>query len=71
MSNLLIYTKTGCPYCKSAMEHYEKEGIPFTEVNVTIDSNAYKTIKEEFNATKVPVIVKDGQLMEIGFQGGG
>lgn len=71
MSDLLIYTKTGCPHCKAAMEHYTKEGIPFTEVNVTTDSDGYKTVTEKFNANKVPVIVKDGQLKEIGFQGGG
>jgi glutaredoxin 3 len=71
MSELLIYTKTGCPHCKAAMEHYKKEGIPFTEMNVTTDSDAHKTVKVKFNANKVPLIVKDGQLMEIGFQGGG
>lgn len=71
MSDLLIYTKTGCPYCKAAMEHYEKEGIRFTEVDVTTDKDAHKRVKENFNANKVPVIVKDGKVMEIGFQGGG
>ncbi|MBS4032372.1 MAG: glutaredoxin family protein [Clostridiales bacterium] len=71
MSDLLIYTKTGCPHCKAAMEHYTKEGIPFTEVNVSTDKDGHNTVTETFKATKVPVIVKDGKLMEIGFQGGG
>jgi glutaredoxin len=34
MSEVIIYTKPGCPYCDSAKEHYTKEGIPFKEIDV-------------------------------------
>ncbi|EEG76082.1 glutaredoxin family protein [Dethiobacter alkaliphilus] len=71
MSEVIIYTKTGCPYCQAAIERYQKDGIPFREVNVGEDPKALQFIKESYGAQKVPVIVSDGSLVCIGFQGGG
>lgn len=71
MSELVIYTKTGCPYCKAAMEQFHKQGVPYREINVSEDSGALQYIRETFGAKKVPVTVRDGALVEIGFQGGG
>jgi glutaredoxin 3 len=71
MSELLIYTKTGCPYCQAAMEQYRRDGMPFREINTSEDPAALKEIREKWQAKKVPVIVRDGELVEIGFQGGG
>lgn len=71
MSELIIYTKTGCPYCQAAMDKFQKDGVSFTEVNITLDPQALRHIQENFNAKKVPVIVRDGELVEIGWQGGG
>jgi glutaredoxin 3 len=71
MSELLIYTKTGCPYCKEAVEAYQKDGVPFQEINTSVDPEALRFIKETFNACQVPVIVRGTELVQIGFQGGG
>ena len=35
MSEVVIYTKTGCPYCAAARKHYTDEGVAITEINVT------------------------------------
>jgi len=71
LSEVIIYTKTGCPYCKKAIEDYRAQGIEFTEVNVVKDKKAKQTVKEKFGATKVPVIVKDGTMVSAGYNGGG
>jgi glutaredoxin 3 len=71
MSEVIIYTKTGCPYCQAAMDKYTQDGISFQEVNTNNDPKALAHIKKTWQAKKVPVIVKDGELVEIGFQGGG
>jgi glutaredoxin 3 len=71
LPDLIIYTKTGCPYCREAMAQYKREGIPFREINVLQDAGALKTVKEKYHADKVPVIVQDGKLVEMGYQGGG
>ena len=71
MAEMVIYTKTGCPYCQAAMEDYQNNNTPYREVNVSHDAKALQLIKDKFNAAKVPVIVQDGKLVGIGFQGGG
>gem|GEM_PF-374419 len=67
-----IYTKPGCPYCAKARESYTARGIAFQEYNAQDDL----TFREEMLAITdgdptVPVIVEDGRLKEIGWEGRG
>jgi len=68
---ITIYTKTGCPYCSKAMDEYRNKGIPFKEVNTSLDSSARELVKQKYGANKVPVIVEDGKLVAVGYNGGG
>ena len=70
MSDVTIYTKTGCPYCAAAVKHYTDEGVSFTEVNVT-EQPAMKDRLLEITGGRrmVPVIVEDGAV-KVGFGGG-
>lgn len=68
---VIIYTKSGCPYCQQQLDDYRKKGISFKEVNTSQDRQALKMIKEVFKANKVPVTVKNGQLESIGYMGKG
>jgi glutaredoxin 3 len=71
-TNVVIYTKPGCPYCAKAKEWYTSHSISFLEKNAQ-DNHAYR--KEMFrfsnNNPTVPVIVVDGQLKQIGWEGRG
>ena len=31
---MLIYTKTGCPYCHNALEALHKHKVPYDEINI-------------------------------------
>ena len=72
MSGVVIYTKPGCPYCAKAMTWYNENAIPFQEKNAQ-DNLKYR--KEMFsfsdNDPTVPVIVVDGKLKQIGWEGRG
>lgn len=70
MSKLIIYTKTGCPYCRRTMEEFRAQGIPFEEVNVSIDAAARQLVKEKYGADRVPVVVRDGRVVQIGDKNG-
>ena len=67
-----IYTKPGCPYCAKAREHYDERGIAFKEFNAQ-DNLTYR--KEMLAISDgdptVPVIVEDGVLKQIGWEGRG
>jgi glutaredoxin 3 len=70
MTQVTIYTKTGCPYCAAAMKHYTDQGVAFDEINVTENPDAKEKVLALTAGQKiVPVIVEDGQV-KLGFGGG-
>lgn len=70
--NVTIYTKPGCPYCAKAREHYTREGIAFDEKNAQ-DNMEYRREMLDYSDgdPTVPVIVENGQLKQIGWEGRG
>ncbi len=72
MPTVIIYTKPGCPYCAKAKDWYAQRGVAFSERNAQ-DNRDYR--KEMFrysdNDPTVPVIVIDGKLKQIGWEGRG
>ena len=37
MKNIIIYSKTGCPFCQMAMKWFEKHKTPVTEILLNDD----------------------------------
>ncbi|MEK7774389.1 MAG: glutaredoxin [Candidatus Zixiibacteriota bacterium] len=71
MSEILIYTKTGCPYCAAAKKHYSETGKNFREINITDHPEMKETVLKLTDGVKiVPVIVGDGPEIRKGFGGG-
>jgi glutaredoxin len=70
--SIVMYTKPGCPYCAKAREYYTGQQIPFDDRNAQ-DNLSFR--KEMLAITKgdptVPVIVEDGVLKQIGWEGRG
>ena len=70
MSNVVIYTKDGCPYCAAAKKHYTEQGIAFKEINVhRTPGGREKVLELTSGQAIVPVIVEQGKV-KIGFGGG-
>ncbi|MBU4533007.1 MAG: glutaredoxin family protein [Eubacteriales bacterium] len=70
MPKIVIYTKTGCPYCRTTMDDYRQRKVSFEEINLSLDSEAKAMVKSRYQATKVPLIVDDGNLVQIGDKNG-
>ncbi|PKM80921.1 MAG: NrdH-redoxin [Firmicutes bacterium HGW-Firmicutes-14] len=68
--SVTIYTKTGCPYCKAAMESFEKQKVEYTEINLSDHPGKVEELVKVAGIRKVPVIV-DGEKVTVGFNGGG
>ena len=70
MSDVIIYTKDGCPYCAAAKKHYTEQGTAFEEINIHQTPSAKEKILELTKGQPiVPVIVDKGEV-KIGFGGG-
>jgi glutaredoxin 3 len=70
MTDVLLYTKPGCPYCAAAKEHYGGKGISYEEINVVDNPSAQKEVLELSGGKRiVPVVVDKGEV-RIGWNGG-
>lgn len=63
---IVIYTKTGCPFCAKVLQEYREKGIAFQEVNTSVHDWAKKLCKDRYGSDKVPVIVKNGVAIQMG-----
>ena len=69
---LIIYTKPGCPYCAKAREHYTAAGVDFEDRNAQDNAGFRKEMLAITGGDRtVPVIVEDGRLKQIGWEGRG
>ena len=69
---VILYTKPGCPYCQKAREHYTQLGIAFDDRNAQ-DNQDYREemLLHSGGDLTVPVVVEDGKLKQIGWEGRG
>lgn len=66
VADLIVYTLAGCPYCRNLLERYRNEGLSFREISLSGNPDLRKKIKEEYAAERVPVVVRDGKLVQSG-----
>lgn len=52
-----VYTQPGCAPCKEVKEFLTARGIPFTEYDVTKDSDALGRLLDEIQSRQTPTIV--------------
>ena len=63
---IVIYTKSGCPFCAKVLQEYQEQKISFQEINTSIYPWAKKLCQDKYGTDKVPVIVRDGGVIQIG-----
>jgi glutaredoxin 3 len=64
MTNVEIYAKDYCPYCKSAKALLQKRGVKFTEYDVLVDAEKYEEMLRRSNGGRtVPQIFIDDVLI--------
>ncbi|NLA26880.1 MAG: glutaredoxin family protein [Firmicutes bacterium] len=68
---LELYIKDGCPHCRKQMEQLEQDGLSYRLHNVSRDSSALKKAREKYGADMVPVLVEEGKVKSVGYQGMG
>ena len=65
---IVMYTKPGCPYCQAAREHYNGNGIPFTEYDAQNDKARQREMLALTSGDPtVPAIVEDGVWKQSGW----
>jgi glutaredoxin len=69
MSEVVIYTKPGCPHCAAAKEDLMRRGIRYREYNARDDAEVLRRMLGLNGGRRhVPTIV-EGELVTVGFDG--
>ena len=61
--NIILYTKTGCPWCVMMKEYLDNEDLFFEERNVTENSDFFAEMKSKSGQEKAPTLDIDGYII--------
>lgn len=72
MARLELYGTARCPYTQDMRDWLEFNRRNFVEYDVEADPDARRRMRElDGSLRKVPVLVEDGKVVQIGWQGHG
>jgi glutaredoxin len=72
MPQLELYGTARCPHTQEMRDWLEWRGLEFVEYDVEVDGAALRRLKSLPGAqNRVPILVEDGRVVEIGWQGRG
>ena len=72
MAKLELYGARSCPYTQEMREWLEFRGTEFVEYDLDADREARERIRALANGQRtVPILVEDGKVLQIGWQGHG
>ena len=60
---IIMYTKTGCPWCNGAREYMNSISLDFEEREVTSNTEFMKELEEKSGQTKTPTLDVDGEIL--------
>ena len=72
MPSLELYGTASCPYTREMREWLEWKGSEFKEYDIEVDQEARARMRAFSEAPfTVPILVQDGKVLQIGWQGRG
>jgi len=60
---IILYTKTGCPWCDNVRDYLLGKGIPFQERNVNQNQEYFNEMLEKSDQTKAPTLDLNGEIL--------
>ena len=60
---LIIYTKTGCPWCKDALDFLHEKRVSFEEREVRGNKTWFDEMVKKSGQTKAPTLDLDGDIL--------
>jgi glutaredoxin len=68
---LELFGCSGCPYTQEMREWLEFSRREFVEFDVDANADAFIRMREATGQRTVPVLIEDGKVLQIGWQGRG
>lgn len=61
--HIIVYTKTGCPWCIEVLQFLEKYHIPFEEREVRSNQEYFDELVKKSGQEKTPTFDVDGEIL--------
>jgi glutaredoxin 3 len=61
--SMILYVKTGCPWCRLAEVYLDERGYKYERINVRQDRAAFDELKRISGQTYTPTLVIGGQVL--------
>ncbi|MBI2476432.1 MAG: glutaredoxin family protein [Candidatus Taylorbacteria bacterium] len=61
--NVIIYTKTGCPWCKEALRFLSDKQVPFEDREIFGNPVFFEELKAKSGQSKTPTVDVDGDIL--------
>lgn len=61
--SLIIYTKTGCPWCTDALDFLKEKKVPFEEREMLGNKTYFDELVKKSGQTKTPTVDLDGVIL--------
>lgn len=60
---IILYTKTGCPWCKGVLDLFHEKGVEFEEREVTGNKQYFDELVSKSGQEKTPTLDIDGFIL--------
>lgn len=60
--NIILYTKTGCPWCQGVLDLFAEKQVKFEEREVTGNKAYFDELVAKSGQTKTPTMDLDGEI---------
>jgi glutaredoxin len=61
--SLIIYTKTGCPWCAEALQFLDENNVTYEEREVRANATYFEELKTKSGQEKTPTLDLDGTIL--------
>ena len=61
--NIILYTKTGCPWCKGVLDLFKEKNVTFEEREVRGNSAYFAELIAKSGQNKTPTFDIDGEII--------
>ena len=68
---IIIYTHPDCPYSVAAKDDYQRKGVDFHEIDVSLQPEAIPDLERLTGGERITPVIVEGEAITVGFHGVG
>ena len=70
-ATIIIYTHPDCSYSSAAKDEYQRDGVDYEEIDVTLHPEAIPELERLTGGERITPVVVEGETVTVGYHGVG